>query len=211
MISLFFIFLAFAFIHSISATVWFKQLCLRRCGGVFMRVWYRFLFSFVSAVTAAVAYSSIARVPDRFLWEAPSPVRWGMHALQVGALIFGVQAFKYLDGLEFLGIKQVRRYLTGREAAGDLEGMSRQGLVTSGVYGVVRHPLYFAGIILLTCNPVVTSNSLAVTVLADAYFLFGAFMEEKRFLRYFGDQYRQYMKRVPRLLPCPLRRSNPAS
>jgi len=27
------------------------------------------------------------------------------------------------------------------------------------------------------------------------------FIEERRFLRIFGDRYREYMKRVPRMLP----------
>jgi hypothetical protein len=194
------IFLAFAVIHSITVTGRFKYFCKRLFGGTFMRVWYRFLYNTVSAVTAA-AFSLIARVPDTSIWQAPVWLRWYLHAIQAGGLVFGASAFQYLDGLEFLGIKQVWRYLTRREITGNIEGLTQKELVTTGVYGIVRHPMYLAGIIIFTFNPNITVNGLTITVLADLYFLFGVFIEERRFLAIFGDHYREYMQRVPRLIP----------
>jgi protein-S-isoprenylcysteine O-methyltransferase Ste14 len=44
-------------------------------------------------------------------------------------------------------------------------------------------------------------NGLTITVLADLYFIFGMFIEERRFLKIFGEQYREYMKQVPRMVP----------
>lgn len=155
----------------------------------------------MSAATTAVAFYLIAQVPDADLWRAPAGLRWYMHGVQIGGLVFGAGAFQYLDGLEFLGFKQVWQYLTRREVAGNIEGLTEKELVTDGVYGVVRHPMYLAGIIAFTFNPNITVNSLTVTVLADLYFLWGVFIEERRMLEIFGDQYREYMKRVPRLIP----------
>ena len=77
--------------------------------------------------------------------------------------------------------------------------MENTGLVTSGVYGLVRHPMYLAGILIFLFEPVVTVNSLSLRVLAVAYFLFGAFIEERRFLHDFGDDYRAFREKVPRL------------
>lgn len=201
MIQVILIFLVFALIHSITVTWWFKNLCREIFGATFMRVSYRFLYNIVSAVTTGVAFYLIAQVPDIVLWRAPEGLRWYMYFIQIGGLVFGAGAFQYLDGLEFLGIKQVWRYLTRREVAGNLEGLTEKELVTSGVYSIVRHPMYLAGIIIFTFNPNITVNSLTVTVLADLYFLWGVFIEERRFLRIFGDRYREYMKRVPRLIP----------
>ncbi len=62
-------------------------------------------------------------------------------------------------------------------------------------------PTDAAGLVIFTFNPYLTVISLAITAPADIYFLFGRFIEERRFLRIFGDQYREYMKRVPRLMP----------
>jgi protein-S-isoprenylcysteine O-methyltransferase Ste14 len=110
-------------------------------------------------------------------------------------------AFQHLDGLEFLGLRQVWRYLTRREIAGNIDGLTQKDLVTTGVYGIVRHPLYAAGMVFVTFNPHVTVNGLTFTVLADLYFLFGMLIEERRFLHIFGERYREYMKQVPRMVP----------
>jgi protein-S-isoprenylcysteine O-methyltransferase Ste14 len=201
MISIILIFLAFALIHSITVTQWFKHWCRRAFGDTFMSVWYRFLYTTVSGITAAIAFSYIAQIPDRVLWIAPTWLRWLLHGIQIAGFLFGVQAFQYLDKWEFMGFRQVWRYITRREIAGNIEGLTQKELVTTGVYGIVRHPLYVAGIIIFTFSPRITVNGLIITVLADLYFIFGIFVEERRFLRIFGDQYREYMKKVPRMVP----------
>jgi protein-S-isoprenylcysteine O-methyltransferase Ste14 len=201
MTRIFLIFLAFALIHSITVASWFKDLCRRAFGGTFMRVWYRFLYTMVSGVTAAVAIYLIAQVPDRVLWTPPDWLRWLLHGVQIAGFLFGVQAFQYLDKWEFMGFRQVWRYLSNGEVAGNSEGLTERELVTTGVYAIVRHPLYVAGLIIFTASPIITVNGLTITVLADLYFLFGMFIEERRFVRMFGDQYREYMKNVPRMVP----------
>jgi protein-S-isoprenylcysteine O-methyltransferase Ste14 len=201
MIPIIIIFFAFALIHSITVARWFKDWCRRVFGDTFMRVWYRFLYTTVSGITAVVAIYLIIQVPDRVLWTAPSWITWLLHGVQIAGFFFGVQAFQYLDKWEFMGFRQVWRYITRREKAGNIEGLTQRELVTTGVYGIVRHPLYVAGLIIFTFNPHITVNGLAITVLADLYFIFGMFVEERRFLRIFGDQYREYMTKVPRMLP----------
>ncbi len=201
MLSLFLIFLSFAFIHSITTATMFKRACEKLAGRIFMQAFYRSLYTVVSFATAAAAFLFISRLPDRELWTAPAWAAWLMQGIRGGAVVAALSAFKHLDGWEFLGIKQVWRYATRRETSGDIDGLTQQGLVTTGVYGFVRHPLYLAGIIFFTLDPRITMNGLAVTILADAYFLFGMLIEERRFLKIFGEEYALYMKRVPRMLP----------
>lgn len=195
------IFLSFAFIHSITVSQRFKRLCERMLGATFMRVWYRFLYNTASTITAAGAFYLIYQVPDRTIWTGPFWFRWCMHAIQLGGLVFGARAFEHLDTAEFMGFRQVSRYLLKRETAGNIEGLTERELVTTGVYSIVRHPMYLAGIIIFTFEPNITVNGLIVTILADLYFLFGSFMEERRFVKTFGDKYREYRERVPRLVP----------
>ena len=201
MIPIIFIFLTFALIHSITVALWFKDLCRRVLGETFMRVWYRFLYTGVSGITACAAIYLIIQVPDRVLWQGPLWFRLIMYAIQLAGFVFGAQAFRYLDKWEFMGFRQVWRYVSKREIAGNSEGLTEKELVTTGVYGIVRHPLYVAGLIIFTFSPHITVNGLTITVLADLYFIFGMFIEERRFLRIFGDQYREYMKKVPRMVP----------
>jgi protein-S-isoprenylcysteine O-methyltransferase Ste14 len=206
MIHIILIFLAFALIHSITVAQWFKRASAAVLGKTVMRVWYRFLYTAVSAVTAAIALWLMHREPDRHLWTAPPLLRWTMHGVQFAGAAFGAAAFRHLDGLEFLGLRQVWRYLVRREALGNIEGLTQRDLVTTGVYGMVRHPLYVAGIIVVSFSPIITVNGLTVTVLADLYFLFGMFIEERRFLTIFGGSYRDYLQKVPRIFPRLLRR-----
>jgi hypothetical protein len=208
MASIILIFLAFALIHSITVTMWFKALCRRAFGETFMRVWYRFLYTGVSGITVVIAVCLIGQVPDRVLWQGPLWFRLIMNAIQIAGIVFGVQTFQYLDKWEFMGFRQVWRYLARNEVAGSLEGLTQKELVTTGVYGIVRHPLYVAGIIIFTFSPHITVNGLTITVLTDLYFIFGMLIEERRFVKIFGDQYREYMKKVPRMVPIFSHRSS---
>jgi len=175
-----------------------------------MRVWYRFLYNTISIITVLAAIYLISKVPDRGIWTAPPGLRWVMHGIQFAGLAFGALAFEHMDTGEFMGFRQVWRYLTRKETVGNIEGLSSKELVRTGVYGIVRHPMYLAGLVLFTFSPIITVNGLAVTIMADLYFLFGAFIEERRFLAVFGDEYREYMKQVPRLIPRVLpRRGKP--
>jgi methanethiol S-methyltransferase len=195
------IFLLFAIIHSITASDLFKRACRDLFGESFMRVCYRALYSAISIGTVLLAFYFINRVPDERLWIAPSWLRWPLHGVQIAGLVFGSLSFKHLDAGEFLGVRQISRYLHGHKQDGNIEGLAEGGLVTTGVYGIVRHPLYLAGIVIFTFNPHITANGLVVAVLADLYFLFGVIMEEQRFSTLFGDRYREYQTRVPMLIP----------
>jgi protein-S-isoprenylcysteine O-methyltransferase Ste14 len=193
--------LAFAFIHSLCVTSFIKNVVRRLLGEVFVKAFYRLLYTCFGFATTAVAVYLILRIPDEGLFAAPAWLRWPMHALQAGALIFGALSFRAFSAHEFLGLTQAWRYITKKEVKGDVEGISEYGLVRTGVYGIVRHPMYLAGIVIFTLNPYVSVNRLTVSFLADAYFVYGALMEERRLIGRFGDDYRNYMKEVPRFIP----------
>jgi protein-S-isoprenylcysteine O-methyltransferase Ste14 len=201
MISIILIFLIFALVHSVMATQKFKYTCRRCFGDIFMRVFYRAFYNAVSFITAGAAFFFIQKLPDQEIWAVPLWLRWIMNGVQFGGFVFGLSAFQYLDTWEFIGIKQIGRYIFSREVTGNIEGLTQKELATNGVYGIVRHPLYLAGLVIVTFNPHITVNRLTVVVLADCYFLFGMFIEEWRYLRIFGDQYREYMKQVSRFIP----------
>ena len=81
-------------------------------------------------------------------------------------------------------------------------------LVTAGVYARVRNPLYLAnlmlwiGIVLLTFRPVLVL--LVIAVLAVQYQMIIR-AEERFLLDLFGQQYREYCRRVPRIIPLIIR------
>lgn len=74
-------------------------------------------------------------------------------------------------------------------------------LVTSGYYGIVRHPLYLFSMLFLLFNPVVTARWLILTLFSFVYFIIGALIEDRRLLQEFGNEYRLYRQKVPFLIP----------
>jgi len=195
------IFLSFAFIHSLCVTSFIKSQAQRLFGKTFVRVFYRFIYTCFSVITLLIAIYFINMITDVYLFRGPAWFKWIMHAIQIVGLIFGTLSFNAINSHEFVGITQAWRYITKKEVKGDAEGITQTRLVKTGIYGFVRHPLYLAGIIIFTFEPNITRNWLAVSILADAYFIFGAFMEEKRLIKTFGAEYIEYMKLVPRFLP----------
>jgi protein-S-isoprenylcysteine O-methyltransferase Ste14 len=192
--------LGFAFIHSLFATSIVKDIFRRLLGETFMSVTYRLLYTCLSIVTTIVAALFYMSVPDELIFRGPDWFRWTMQFIRLAAVVFGIMSAKGFSPVEFLGVSQVWRYITKREVSGDTEGI-RHTLVTKGVFGIVRHPMYLAGIVIFTFNPDITRNWLTLIVLADAYFVYGALVEEKRLIRRFGQEYIDYMKNVPRFIP----------
>ena len=91
-------------------------------------------------------------------WAGPGLLDW-THALRLGALwVLGLSAL----AMAGLGAMQIRRYLTPLPYPVD-----HSQLVTSGVYGLVRHPLYSSQLIAAlgwTCYTLSLSH-LAILVL----------------------------------------------
>lgn len=76
-------------------------------------------------------------------------------------------------------------------------------LVTTGPYGVVRHPIYL-GLIDFLIGTALFLNDLgllAVALLFTGYFTAQLRVEERLFARHLGDEWREYQARTPALFP----------
>jgi protein-S-isoprenylcysteine O-methyltransferase Ste14 len=84
--------------------------------------------------------------------------------------------------------------------------LADQKLVTGGAYGLVRHPVYLAALLVWSGLSVCFLSPEAATVTAlyvvPSYLLYIR-TEEAMMLESFGDEYRRYRQRVPMLLPRP--------
>lgn len=74
-------------------------------------------------------------------------------------------------------------------------------LVDSGIYAIVRHPQYLAGILLNAGLVLITPHWLVAILglIAAAMTVLDTFNEEQQTIEKFGDAYREYMQKVPRL------------
>jgi protein-S-isoprenylcysteine O-methyltransferase Ste14 len=88
------------------------------------------------------------------------------------------------------------------ELAGIRPESQRGGLQTSGVYGWVRHPLYFGWVLAVFGTPHMTGDRLAFAVLTTLYLIAAVPLEERSLRRSFGADYARYARDVKwRMIP----------
>ena len=75
-------------------------------------------------------------------------------------------------------------------------------LETPGLYGFVRHPFYFAWLLIVFGTPHMTMTRLTFAVMSTAYLAFAIPFEERGLIDVFGDEYRRYQRQVRwRMIP----------
>jgi protein-S-isoprenylcysteine O-methyltransferase Ste14 len=74
-------------------------------------------------------------------------------------------------------------------------------LVVQGAYRWVRHPLYLVVLLLIWSYPVLTIDRLLFNVLWTVWIVVGTVLEERDLTTNFGNDYRDYQRNVPMLLP----------
>lgn len=74
-------------------------------------------------------------------------------------------------------------------------------LVDSGIYGIVRHPQYLAGVLMGIALPMITQHWLVAVlgIAAIVIYYLDTFAEEEENIQKFGEEYREYMERTPRM------------
>jgi len=190
-------FVSFALIHSLTVSRAFKNYVSGIIGETRMRAYYRLGFTLVSAITAALAGYVIIIQPDATLYRPPGYILWPARFIQFAGIAIFFLAQKPFKAGYFTGLKQAKDYLRTGRTGGDMEGIPEDALVTTGIYGLVRNPMYLAGILIFMFEPVITANNLVLRVLAVAYFIWGGCIEERRFAPAFGDAYHEYRYQVP--------------
>jgi protein-S-isoprenylcysteine O-methyltransferase Ste14 len=180
---------------SLTATVFFK----RRLGPHYR--FYRLFFNLVAMATIipVVLYASSLDGHVLFRWDG---FLIGVQVLLLAAsgLLF-IAGARHHDMLLFLGIRQI---WTGSSH----NALTESGqLNTMGILNVTRHPWYLATVLLVwTAYGSMDIATLITNVILTAYLIVGTILEERKLVVEFGDEYREYQKRVPMLIPVPWRR-----
>ena len=186
---------AFAVFHSVTVSEGYERLARRWMGSRAFDGYHRLLFTAYSVCAFLLLLFYLHSLQDRPLYRLEGAGRLLFHAVQLGgvALLFWTP----WDLLEFVGFRQWKRHGRGEPA----EPGRNDRLFAHKAYGVVRHPLYLGISVILAFHPVQSRNSFVSTVVIVLYFYVGTFFEERRMVRKFGEEYRNYQKKVPRFLP----------
>jgi len=94
-------------------------------------------------------------------------------------------------------------YLVAKSHKAVFDDDGQRGLIDSGVYALVRHPMYL-GILFCCLSLLFFSVSLLSVGIWMAFFIFYdrmATYEEKSLIQILGEEYTAYQKRVPKWFP----------
>jgi protein-S-isoprenylcysteine O-methyltransferase Ste14 len=152
--------------------------------------------TYVLATTALLVLLYVYWTPiPAIVWEVRDPA-WSV--LVTAAFYFGfglvLLSTFLIDHFELFGLSQVWRYFQGQPQAAP-------GFKTPMFYKDVRHPLYLGWVISFWATPVMTAGHLLFASLWTIYIFVALGYEERDLMHRFGDQYRDYMRRVPMIIP----------
>ena len=178
-------------IHSLLASEFVKKWFSQRMGKHFR--FYRLLYNLLSIGGFAVIWLFQKEMIQNRLFEASEAISITGKVLIGLGILLGVLAFFQYRWKEFVGIDQIR----------SSHKQSNTGLVISGFNNHVRHPLYFAGILILIGYLMITPTFQALIFVSITliYLVVGTKLEEKKLVDQFGEEYKAYQKRVKMLIP----------
>ncbi|MGH2628479.1 MAG: methyltransferase family protein [Anaerolineales bacterium] len=194
---------AYGFLHSLLAGDRAKSIAARLLGEPGRRG-YRLAYNAFALVSLWPVLAIPARDPGRILYAFPWP--WAGVALAGQGLAFlgALAALWDTDLWSFLGLRQIFADRPAASASALFPAAPEPGvprLVVRGLYRWVRHPIYTFSLIFLWLTPVMTTSLLALYGSLSAYLVVGSVFEERRLVAEFGEAYRAYQRRVPRLVP----------
>lgn len=164
-----------------------------------------------------LAVSGTALLAVMGLWQPTGVTVWRLPVSPaveqaLAAATFGVVAAVVLwlvvrlGFWDFLGWKQLFA-----PAAASARTAGTPALRTTGIYGLVRHPVYTGLLAMFLLGPTLSLDRLALFTAALAYLAVGIPVEERKLVRLFGDAYVEYRRHVPALLPIRFGAARPRS
>jgi protein-S-isoprenylcysteine O-methyltransferase Ste14 len=185
----------FAVQHSVMARPTFK------------RWWTRFVPEPIERSTY-VLFSNAAMILLFLGWQPMGGVIWNVQhpgarsflltLFAIGWLIVLVTTFM-INHFDLLGLRQV--WLAFHHVP-----YTPPRFDTPGFYAHVRHPLYVGWIIAFWAAPTMTAAHLLFAALTTAYILVAIWFEEGNLMDLYGQDYVEYRRRVPMLVPRFIRR-----
>ncbi len=184
------LFSAFALHHSVFARTGAKAWVRRVLPPPLERSTYTWIASFIF-ITVCWWWLDVPGV----IYRLTAPLRLVAYGVQAAGIIVTILGARSLDVLDLAGIRQV---LPTRGRALDRPGE----LSTTGVFRIVRHPLYFGWALLVCAAPDMTATRAVFAVVSTCYVALAIPWEERGLVATFGAEYEGYRERVRwRMLP----------
>ncbi len=182
--------LLFAVQHSVMARPWFKQRWTRLVPKPIERSTY-------------VLFSSLALIVMFWQWRPMGGQVWTVSDPTGQLVLRALFAFGWclvlvatflINHFDLFGLRQVWLYLIGRP-------YTSLSFTTPGPYRLVRHPLYVGWFFAFWMTPTMTLAHLVFAIATTSYILLAIQFEERDLVTFHGQQYEEYRRRVPMLIP----------
>jgi methanethiol S-methyltransferase len=168
----------------------------------FKRWWTRVVPSSIERSTYVVLSSAVLvllywqwRTMPAVIWDVRQPAgrlaRWALFWLGWAIALAATFMVSHFD---LFGLRQV--YLAWRG-----KPYTHIGFHARLLYRLVRHPLMLGFIIAFWATPTMTAGHLLFSVVMTGYILIATQLEEHDLVAALGDEYRDYRREVPRLVP----------
>ena len=190
------LFCLFGLVHSVLASKKVKHNIRLKAGKKI--AFYRLFYNLTSIITIIIFYE-ISPKPDILIYDLPNPYDIIIFVLQFMSLIGFIWCAVLIDGMEFIGINQIKRYFKNEYDETELD--EHQTLIMKGPFKYSRHPIYLFSILFLWLRPVMDLFYLIFIICTTIYFIIGSYLEENRLIKVFGTRYENYRAEVPRFIP----------
>jgi len=126
----------------------------------------------------------------------PAWILRGVQAVGIGLTLLAARA---IDPFELAGLRQA---WTGAVTTSEDSDANDDTFTSTGLYGLVRHPIYFAWLLMVWPSPIMTSGRLTFAAVSSAYLVLAIPWEERALITRYGVFYQRYRDKVRwRLLP----------
>jgi methanethiol S-methyltransferase len=155
-----------------------------------------------------VLCTNLALVLLFWQWRPIPGVLWDIRSFWGRGVLLGLYAGGWLTVLavtclinhfDLFGLRQVWLYFRNRP-------YTPIAFAAPGPYKLVRHPMYVGWLLTFWATPTMTTSHLLFALVTTAYILLAIRLEEQDLARFLGDEYTDYQREVPMLIPAVRRR-----
>jgi methanethiol S-methyltransferase len=150
-----------------------------------------------------VLFASIMVIVLVYFWQPLPHVIWDATGTIAGGALLAVSLAGWaivflstflINHFHLFGLYQVYEFLKGK-------GQQTPRFRVPFLYRMVRHPLYMGFLIAFWAAPLMTAGHLLFALSMTAYILIGIHHEEKDLVKVHGEDYEQYRRKTPKIVP----------